>query len=74
MAWSAQEDGRQYEDAYRLQEIVGRRWLVMWGPASRRFWGFHRGPVLMAPLAAPTAPQLRDAITEAERWLPPSPH
>ncbi|GAB3214228.1 hypothetical protein GCM10027294_52860 [Marinactinospora endophytica] len=70
MAWSAQDDSRQYEDAYRLQQVVGSRWLVMWGPGSRAFWAFYRGPAQVPPISAPTAPQLRDAIDHTERWLP----
>ncbi|MBV2366228.1 hypothetical protein ACFPZ0_00555 [Streptomonospora nanhaiensis] len=70
MAWNAEEDRCQYEDAYRLKQVVGVRWLVMWGPGSRGFWAFHQGPVVVPPLSAPTAPQLHDAIDHMERWLP----
>ncbi|QBI55482.1 hypothetical protein [Streptomonospora litoralis] len=69
MAWDVDEDGERYRAAYALQREVGMRWLIMWGPGSRAFWAFHRGPASIVPRSASTPQRLLDEIAAVERSL-----
>ncbi|WP_155989262.1 hypothetical protein [Nocardiopsis sp. CNT312] len=52
MAWHVEDDRPFYATARRLQHAVGSRWVVLWGPASRRYWAL--------PCGTATAPVLSD--------------
>lgn len=58
MAWRVEHDERHYRTAAELQRVVGSRWLVFWGPASRAFWAFRRGGPAPLMLSHPDPNQL----------------
>lgn len=64
MGWQRADDQGAYDVARELQRHVGLRWLVFWGPGSRRFWAFLRGGPHPLILSDPSAQSLYERIRQ----------
>ncbi|MDA8371009.1 MAG: hypothetical protein M0026_14235 [Nocardiopsaceae bacterium] len=66
MGWERKDDIAFYADAALLQHRIGPRWLVFWGPGSRRFWAFRRGAPHPLILSAPDTDGLYQQIQQTD--------
>lgn len=69
MGWTRADDDTQYAVARQLQRAYGGRWLVFWGPGSRAYWAFYRGPEHVRPLSAAQPEQLHQSVLDLQRQL-----
>ena len=61
------DDGAQREDAVAVESVFPG-WLVMWGPYTRRFWGYPRFSVPPGTIAQAADPStLAGTIRKIQR-------